>query len=371
MRRSPTPGIHDPQNRIATQTTTRIATRIATRFATRSTSRKRRGDTTAVRHRFARLLGAAIVASTIAAPLAADAATPTGTIASQVPPAIAASLAKIGRVVAPPPTAALYAPLQQREPYPDVSVTRSIAYGDDPRHLLDVFEPATRQAARPVLVFVHGGAFTRGDRRTGDSPFYDNVMLWAVANGMVGVNMTYRLAPAHRWPAAQEDIARAVGWIRGRIGAHGGDPTRVVLMGHSAGAAHVAQYVGHSRFHTVAGSGLAGAVMVSGLYDPTTAEANPPLRAYFGEDPSAYAARSALPGMRASALPMLLAYAELDPDDFHRQAEQARTALCDAGRCRPTLKLLGHSHMSELYAINTEDRAFTDALKAFVADLPR
>ncbi len=325
----------------------------------------------------ARLLASATVSIALACAIAsatriAAAAPPTdGPVASQVPPAIAVALQKIGPVVAPPPTAELYAPLQRREPYDGVSVKRSIGYGSDPRHLLDVFEPAPRAAARPVLVFVHGGAFTRGERRTGDSPFYDNVMLWAVANGMVGVNMTYRLAPAHRWPAAQEDIAKALGWVRETIASHGGDPARIVLMGHSAGAAHVAQYVGHDRFHVAPGGGIAGAVLVSGIFDTTTADANPPLQAYFGADPSTYAERSALPGMRKSALPMLLAYAELDPPDFHRQAEQARSAMCDAGRCRPTLKLLGHSHMSELYAINTDDRALTDAMKSFVDGLGR
>ena len=95
--------------------------------------------------------------------------------------------------------------------------------------------------------------------------------------------------------------------------------------------------------------------MVSGLFDPSTAEANPPLQSYFGKDASVYDARSALPGMVASRLPMLFAYAELDPSDFHRQASQVNAALCEAKRCAPVLLLQGHSHMSEVYAINTAD----------------
>jgi acetyl esterase/lipase len=234
---------------------------------------------------------------------------------------------------------------------------RATSYGADARHRLDVFSRGTAGAARPVLVFVHGGAFMGGDKRTGDSPFYDNIALWAVKNGMVGVNITYRLAPQNPWPAAQEDLAAAFAWVRQNIGARGGDLSRIYVMGHSAGAAHVAQYVGHSRFHVAPGGGIAGAILVSGLFDPSSAEANPPLQAYFGRDASVYAARSALPGMAASRLPMLLAYAELDPSDFHRQAEQARATLCEAGRCPPFLQLRGHSHMSEVYAINTPDMA--------------
>jgi triacylglycerol lipase len=183
---------------------------------------------------------------------------------------------------------------------------------------------------------------------------------------MVGVDMTYRLAPQNPWPAAQEDIAGALRWIRQNIAARGGDPRRIYLMGHSAGAAHVAQYVGHPQFHVAPGGGIAGAIMVSGLFDPSTAEANPPLQSYFGSDASLYEGRSALPGMAASRLPMLLAYAELDPSDFHRQASQANSALCEARRCAPALLLQGHSHMSEVYSINTADHALTDAMRAFV-----
>ena len=309
------------------------------------------------------LAGAALIAGCASAPSPNPGPTP---VASQVPPAIEAQLRRIGRVVAPPPTAALYAPLQQHEPYAGVNVARDERYGPDARNRLDVFTPAAAGPARPVLVFVHGGAFIAGDKRTGTSPFYDNIMLWAVRNGMVGVNMTYRLAPGHPWPAAQEDIRAALAWVRQNIAARGGDPSRIWLSGHSAGAAHVAQYVGHPEFHVAPGGGIAGAIMLSGLYDPATADANPPLQAYFGKDASVYAARSALPAMAASHLPMLITFTELDPEDFHRQAREAQAALCRAGRCPEVLELMGHSHMSEVYAINTPDQALTEAIRGFV-----
>ena len=69
------------------------------------------------------------------------------------------------------------------------------------RHLLDVFTPESGSGTRPVLIYVHGGAFVGGNKRLPNSPFYDNIMLWAVKNGFVGVNTTYRLAPASPWPA--------------------------------------------------------------------------------------------------------------------------------------------------------------------------
>src|ERR1700734_3043558 len=118
-------------------------------------------------------------------------------------------------------TAKLYGPLHQREPYPGVKVSRDHAYGADARHLLDVFEPATAGAARPVLLFVHGGGFVAGDKRRPGSPYHDNIGLWAVAHGMIGVNMTYRLAPQHPWPAGALDVGAAVAWVRAHIASHG------------------------------------------------------------------------------------------------------------------------------------------------------
>jgi triacylglycerol lipase len=312
-----------------------------------------------------------VLASALTLVLAACAsypAPPSVALPSQVPDAIEAQLVQIGRIIDPPRTAALYAPLQQREPYAGVKVARAERFGPDPeRNLLDVFTPAANGGApRPVLVFVHGGGYVAGARRVGSAPFYDNVGLWAVRNGMVAVTTTYRLAPQNKWPAVQEDLAATIAWVRENIAARGGDPNRIYLLGHSAGATHVAQYVGHPRFHVEPGGGIAGAIMLSGTFDPSTVDATPGMQAYFGTDPSVYPRRSALPGMAATRLPLMVAYAELDPSNFHEQAEQAQAALCAAGRCGPLLQLRGHSHMSEVYAINTADSALGDAIRGFV-----
>lgn len=216
-----------------------------------------------------------------------------GAIAGEMPAEIAAAIKQIGPVIDPPATSKLFEPLQQKEPYHDVKVVRDEAYGSDARQRLDVFSPAAAGAPRPVLIFVHGGGFTQGDKHPPGSPFYDNIMLWAVANGgMVGVNMTYRLAPQHQWPAGAEDVAAAVAWTKANVSRFGGDPARVFLMGHSAGAIHVASYLSHPEFYKVPGGGLAGAILVSGLYE-FNAETNGPVqRAYFGDDLSKWPERS-------------------------------------------------------------------------------
>ena len=205
-------------------------------------------------------------------------------IPATIPAGIRKALQELGTAIEPLATAALYEPLQRTEPYEGVRVTRDLAYGPDERHRLDVFAPAPTDGhtmpatPRPVLVFVHGGGFVAGDKRHGDSAFYDNIALWAVGAGCIGINITYRLAPGHPWPAAQEDLAAAIGWIHTHAAHYGGDPTRIILMGHSAGAAHVALYLAHPRFHAGDGPGVIGAVLVSGLFDTRTAEMTPPDR---------------------------------------------------------------------------------------------
>ena len=114
---------------------------------------------------------------------------------AEPPAAIETMLRQLGRVVEPPTTAMIYLPPQQKEPYEGVKIERDIAYGSAELNKLDVFTPDGAGGPRPVLLFVRGGAFMTGDKHAVGVPFYDNVMLWAASQGMVGVNLNYRLAP--------------------------------------------------------------------------------------------------------------------------------------------------------------------------------
>src|ERR1700732_2312399 len=82
---------------------------------------------------------------------------------------IAAKIRAAGPVIDPRGMAALYVPLQEREPYVGVSVTRHLSYGADSQNLADTFAPAYARDgdACPVLIFVHGGGFTAGGRGRG------------------------------------------------------------------------------------------------------------------------------------------------------------------------------------------------------------
>ena len=114
---------------------------------------------------------------------------------------------------------------------------------------------------RRVLVFVHGGAFTRGSKS--NRYFYDNVAYWFAHQGFIVVNVEYRLAPAAQFPAGAEDVGRAVGWVVENIAGYGGDPGDVVLMGHSAGGCHVASYLLDRVAWNEPHAGVSAAILVS------------------------------------------------------------------------------------------------------------
>jgi triacylglycerol lipase len=287
-------------------------------------------------------------------------------------PEIAEQLASIGRVIDPARTGAIYAPLHDQEPYSGVNVTRDIAYGPAERNRLDVFtaKEATKDAtgSRPVLVFVHGGGFTGGNKSTPGSPYYDNVPLWAARHGLVGVNITYRLAPQAPWPAGAEDVGAAVRWTLDNIARFGGDPSRVFLFGHSAGATHAGTYAAMPQFQNGRGLGIAGLILTSGIYDLADFPLTDNYRSYIGSDASLYAQRSPITGLRQLSVPSLLVYAEFDPAPFIPQFEKLSAAMANAPGGKPrTLFLDKHSHLSLGYAIGTDDTMLTDAISDFIA----
>lgn len=109
----------------------------------------------------------------------------------------------------------VYSPLVRHPENATITLTRDVAYGADPRQCLDIFAPAGAKKA-PVLVFIHGGAFTRGSKSV-NGDIYDNVLYWFARQGFIGVNVEYRLAPAARFPAGAQDTALAVDWIAANI----------------------------------------------------------------------------------------------------------------------------------------------------------
>lgn len=288
-----------------------------------------------------------------------------GAVGAQVPPEIAGQVRVAGQTM-DPAIGQIYAPLHDPEPWPGIAVERDLAYGADPLQRLDVYAQGEGGEGRPVLLFVHGGGFTRGDKHGAFYP--DNIPLWAARNGMVGVSINYRLAPDNPWPAGAQDLAAAIAWTRANIDRYGGDPDRIVLFGHSAGANHVADYVSHPEAQGAEVVGIEGAVLLSPNYAaaPDPAASHP----YYGTDAPLQALNSVAGRLGQGTIPLFLGYAEFDPDEMKTTTVALHERACSTpSRCRALLYLKDHNHFTEGTAVGTEDKSLSRPLLEWIRAL--
>jgi acetyl esterase/lipase len=158
------------------------------------------------------------------------------------------------------------------------ALTTDLPYGDAPRQRLDVYRPLRVRAPAPVVVFLYGGRWQSGSR--------DQYRLLGDAlarRGIVTVVPDYRLYPEVRFPAWVKDAASSVRWTRQNIRRFGGDPDRIFVVGHSAGA-HTAVLLaldeGYLRAVGVPPGAVAGVVSLAGPVD--TVWTDPDVQALMG-----------------------------------------------------------------------------------------
>lgn len=246
-----------------------------------------------------------------------------------------------------------------------------LAYGPHARHRLDVYAPPAQAQATPVLVFFHGGGFIRGDKQA-----RANIGAWGASQGFVTVLANYRLAPEHRWPSGPEDVAAVWQCVRAQAAEWGGDPSKTMLMGESAGAAHVAAASLMGRFQPE-GWQIAGAALLSGPYNAgleaqtpqALGIALPDLRnnAYFGEDRSTWAQASIVDQMDAAPFPLLIAAAERDLLQMQVQAGELFARLVRQHGFSPELHWwAGHDHFTPGASLGSDDTTVSGPLADFV-----
>ncbi len=341
-----------------------------------------------------------------------------GIAQGQVPADIAAKLKEIGRGVCPPETAALYRPLQPTAPYPGVKVERDVSFGPDPRNVVDIFSPEKGGGKRPVLIYVAGGAGNKIEQIPNGEAFYDNIMLWAVKNGMTGVNLQRRGGGGMAWDDPAKDIGLGIEWVRKNISKYKGNPDRVFIWSHSAGNPPVGTYIGHPELYGPAGIGLKGAILMApaafsilpvtvpppapqagggggggfgacggaaaaggrggagggrgpGGPGGAAAKGGPPPDGKGGGDgkgrggrgapvdPATQLARSDLPGILNAKIAFFFGSGELDPPAMGAFIDTLKEQLCKAGHCPTVMLFKDHSHMSEVFSPNTADVSVT------------
>lgn len=256
---------------------------------------------------------------------------------------------------------AMFAPLLENSTGVVEALDQS--YGDHDRHRLDVYHtPGLANAS--VVLYVPGGGFTGGDKRQ-DANFFANVGRYFARRGVIGVTMNYRLAPDFAWPAAAQDISSAVQWIRTNIAAYGGDPERLFLFGHSAGAAHAATFLFDPDIRGT--NHVRAAALASGLYVLRAADMRPNVAQYFGSDENTFARRSALSHVMNTKVPVFLSVAEYDPVALATPTFEMAAALTRRdGRPPPIIRVDDHNHFSYISSIGSPDERYSKQLLAFV-----
>lgn len=223
-------------------------------------------------------------------------------------------------------------------------VKRDIPYGDQPRQVLDVYSVKDAKN-RPIVIWIHGGGWQAGDKK--------DVQIkptWFVDQGYVFVAMNYRLLPTVDMGTLIRDVAKAVGWTCQHASEFGGDPHRLIIAGHSAGAQLAAILCTDERYLKAEGIALTdvkGCIPVDGdTYDIpaiiATAEArwqahNLPKakfghREKFGNDLALHKDFSAVYHVaKGKPIPPFLLLHVADHPDVSAQAVRMAAVLSDAG----------------------------------------
>ena len=262
----------------------------------------------------------------------------------------------------------------------EAQIARDIVYKSTsrlPKHRLDLFQPASKHW--PVMVFVHGGSWTEGDKslRVGGGDVYGNIGRFFASQGIGVAVINYRLQSEVTWRQQVSDVADAAAWVKNHIGYYGGDPSRIFLAGHSAGA-HLASFVALNREVAVQHDlpHIAGVICVSGAgLDMSDAETY-----RLGNRVSYYAERFAGAGGKPEwqreaspstyagkgAPPFLILYAAGESASLRRQARHFHDILDRKGVRNRLVAVPGESHTRIVLTLSRPDKTAGPAILEFI-----
>jgi acetyl esterase/lipase len=245
---------------------------------------------------------------------------------------------------------------------PGALISRDIAYGDGARQRLNVYRPDHGPRAAPVVVFLYGGSWNSG--RKDDNDFVGAAF---AANGFVVVIPDYRLVPEVRYPVFLDDNAAALRWAYDHIADYGGDPHRIHLLGHSAGAYNVMMVTLDRSYLAHVGlppNAIKSAAALAGPYDFLPFDVDATIAAFGGAaDP---AATQPIHYARSSAPPIFLATGSDDRTVYPRNTHALAAKLREAGAIVKETTYPGISHVGILLAISKPFRGDAPVLSDVV-----
>lgn len=242
---------------------------------------------------------------------------------------------------------------------PSMQTHRDVSYYDGAdrdaqKHSLDLYLPNGAKKF-PLIVFVHGGAWSRGDKA-----FYGRAsgMLEStfVSDGIGVAIVNYRLSPQVRHPEHARDVARAVAWVHRNSQKYGWDPQKIFLMGHSAGAHLTSLVAVDPRFLQEQGlktNVIRGVIAISGIYDLTrTGVAGQFIyEPVFGLSPEDLKAASPALRINSKPPPFLLLHAENDYPTADYQVRWFKRALESAKGEATSRMVPGQGHVDILTSL--------------------
>ncbi len=256
---------------------------------------------------------------------------------------------------------------------------------DQEKHRLDLFLPSGATPGFPMLVFVHGGGFDRGDKdhEVGGVLVYDNVGRFFAHRGIGVAVISYRLQPSVDWSAQLDDVARAVAWVHQSAPGYGASPT-LVLAGHSAGAWLVARLAVDDAVrgeHGLGAETIDGVIAISGggydLADPPTWTLDADVdvkwfeaRLRLGDDDRDWQRNaSVIPLIDGDVPPFLLLHSRDEWASLARQNLLLRNALRAAGSEVSLVAIEGGSHARMVLRLAREETVDSGLVEDFVKNI--
>lgn len=226
-------------------------------------------------------------------------------------------------------------------------VAPDVRWGDDARESLDIYGRA-EGAPRPVVVFIHGGAWLSLDKES--SAFAAPAI---TAAGPLFVALGFHTAATVSFATMVDRVRAGMAWLVQNIHRYGGDPGRIVLVGHSSGTHLVTQCLTHDwTAHGLDARPYAGAVLVSGLCDlePVRLSYRNERLALTPDDVLTYSLKHQ--PVRAPC-PVDVLVAERDTDEFRRQSAEMASILRSRGVLRDSGTIDDRNHFDVILDLAT------------------